>query len=76
MLRARPAPAADVAAFVGAESARIVARGTVPLGAVTASFTYGVARGLEPRVTLDPLLLAVELPPPAAAGSKPAAAAR
>ncbi|HOU92782.1 MAG TPA: hypothetical protein PLU22_17135 [Polyangiaceae bacterium] len=66
--RARPVPAADVAAFVGAESARIVARGTVPLGAVTASFTYSVERGLEPRVSLDPLLLAVELPPPAAPG--------
>ncbi|MBN2193822.1 MAG: hypothetical protein JW751_13490 [Polyangiaceae bacterium] len=70
--RARPAPNAEIAALVGAESARIVARGTVPLGAVTASFTYSVARGLEPRVTLDPLLLAVELPSPAAAAaSKP-----
>jgi len=67
--RARAAPASDVAAFVGAESARVVARGTVPLGAVTASFTYSVERGLEPRVNLDPLLLAVELPPPAAPGS-------
>ncbi len=73
--RVRPVPTSDVEAFVGAESARIVSRGTVPLGAVTASFTYSVARGLEPRVTLDPLLLAVELPPPAA-GVKAAPGAR
>jgi hypothetical protein len=52
----------EVVKLVGPESANVVRRGVVPLGAVTASFTYSPRTGLQPKVALDPILLAAPLP--------------
>ena len=52
----------EVVKLVGPESANVVRRGVIPLGAVSASFTFSPREGLEPRVALDPILLAAPLP--------------
>jgi len=60
--RQRAGSQQEVVKLVGPESANVVKRGVLPLGAVTASFTFSPREGLEPRVALDPILLAAPLP--------------
>ena len=68
----RPAPYDEVRKMVGTESARLAARGVLPLGAVTASLTYSPETGLRPSVVLQPVFLSVPIP----ALSRPAAGAK
>ncbi len=62
LARQRPGSQQEVIQLVGPESAQVVKRGVLPLGAVTASFTYSPREGLQPHVALDPVLLAAPLP--------------
>jgi hypothetical protein len=60
--RQRAGSQKEIVKLVGPESASVVRRGVLPLGAVTASFTFSPRDGLQPRVALDPILLAAPLP--------------
>jgi hypothetical protein len=61
-LRAAPSEAERIRR-VGAEAARVLAAGALPLGAVEGNLSYSLERGLWPVLNIEMRLLAVEIPP-------------
>jgi hypothetical protein len=60
--RAMPSEA-ERARRMGAEAARVLAAGALPLGAVESNLSYSLEGGLRPVLNIEMRLLAVEMPP-------------